>query len=209
MIKYNNVKLLDLYIEKFKNGDEEYLNEILEYFDIPLRGMVKKYYIVGEDDDDIMQIARIGIYKGIQSYDREKALNPISFLKKCAESDIKDELKKMNRSKRKLWKIARSIEEPIMDEKDNPILISDIIPSQFSIDEIIGKKELKKYIEENIYTMLSEFELQVLKLYINEYSYSEISKILSEPVKKIDNAMQRARKKIKENKELKKNILEI
>lgn len=200
MKQKDNLQELNFHIDNFKKGNEESLKYIFNYFDVPLRGMAKKYYIDGEDSDDIMQIAKIGLFKGLQTYDKEKSVDVVYFLKNCAESDIKDELQKMKRDKRKILNYLCSIEEPVIDEKDNPILISDIIASNFSVHEIVEKKERKKYIQKHIYSMMSDLELDVLKLYADGYSYSEIAKTLSMSIKKIDNALQRIRKKIRQSK---------
>lgn len=200
MVKNNDVEKLLFYIDNVKNGDMDALEEIFKYFDIPLRGMANKYYIPGGDKDDIMQIAKIGLYEGIKSFDKEKTLNPVLFLKKCAEIDIKDEVKKINRDKHKTLGVASSLDEPLDD--DGGKVVGDIIEDDFCIEKFIEKKELQKYIRENIYSNMSKLESDVLKLHMDGYSYEEISKILSLSIKKVDNALQRIKRKIKVNKKI-------
>ena len=57
------------------------------------------------------------------------------------------------------------------------------------------KKEYYKQVEETIDKSLSDFEKQVLNRYINGESYVQIAEKLDTPVKSIDNAIQRIRKK--------------
>ena len=61
--------------------------------------------------------------------------------------------------------------------------------------DTITKKEYYQNIEEAIDKSLSDFEKKVLNKYINGKSYVEIAEELDTPVKSIDNAIQRIRKK--------------
>ena len=47
--------------------------------------------------------------------------------------------------------------------------------------------------------MLTDFETQVLELKVNGFEYREIAEILEKEPKAIDNAIQRIRKKLKDN----------
>ena len=53
--------------------------------------------------------------------------------------------------------------------------------------------------EENIEKTLSDFEKQVLDGYVKGYSYVTIAQKLDSPVKSVDNAIQRIRKKAVKN----------
>ena len=61
--------------------------------------------------------------------------------------------------------------------------------------ETITKKEYYKSVEDKIEENLSSFEKQVLHRYVEGESYTTIAQKLDSPVKSIDNAIQRIRKK--------------
>ena len=61
------------------------------------------------------------------------------------------------------------------------------------------KKEYYEQIENSIQKSLSTFEKQVLDGYMKGYSYVTIAKKLDSPVKSVDNAIQRIRKKATNN----------
>ena len=46
-----------------------------------------------------------------------------------------------------------------------------------------------------LYSLLSEFEAKVLTLFLDGLSYGEMSKALHKPVKSVDNAIQRIKRK--------------
>ena len=86
------------------------------------------------------------------------------------------------------------------DENDDTSLI-DIFDSNTVEDPLdtIAQKEYYKFIEERINETLSDFEKQVLHRYTNGESYTEIAERLDAPVKSVDNAIQRIRKKTIKN----------
>lgn len=200
MVKTIDLDKLLYYINNAKSGDSKSLEEIFKYFDISLRGMSNKYYVSGGDKEDVMQIAKIGLYEGIKNFDKDKTSSPISFLKKCAELNIKDEVKKINRDKHKTLGIACSLDAPLDKDDDSSTLLGDIIEDDFSVEKFIEVKEIKRQLK-NIMTNL---EFNTLNLYMNGYSYKEMSQLLSLSEKQVENALGRARKKIKINKDLSK-----
>ena len=65
--------------------------------------------------------------------------------------------------------------------------------------DTITKKEYYKNIETKIDQTLSDFEKQVLTRYARGESYISIAEKLEAPVKSVDNAIQRIRKKANKN----------
>ena len=61
--------------------------------------------------------------------------------------------------------------------------------------DTITKKEYYEFIESRIDKNLSTFEKQVLNRYVQGESYVDIANKLDTPVKSVDNAIQRIRKK--------------
>ena len=64
-------------------------------------------------------------------------------------------------------------------------------------EELFLDKERVAYLEKLIEEELSDFEKQVLDLYITGMSYSQIAKVLGRDEKATDNALQRLKSKIK------------
>ena len=85
----------------------------------------------------------------------------------------------------------------MLDESIEESNILDVFDSHQIEDplETITKQEYYKTVEKAIDESLSDFEKQVLKRYINGESYNQIAEKLDTPVKSVDNAIQRIRKK--------------
>lgn len=199
-----NIKMDELFvnIEKAKNGDEDSLKEILDSFEVAFKGMAKKYYIPGGDAQDVIQIARIGLYEGIKTFNKEKNTNPKAFLKLCAERNLKDTLKALNRDKSKTLNVAISIDEPIKNLKGGEKTLAEIMPDSFSVESFIEDKDFEKYINNNIYQNMSKLQNDTFNLYMKDFSINQISEMLGLTAKQVDNAIQKAKKKLKANKEI-------
>ena len=89
-----------------------------------------------------------------------------------------------------------SLNTSTYDEDDDKTLL-DVLNNKTMEDPLdtITKREYYKAVEDTIDKSLSDFEKQVLKKFIKGDSYVKIAEELSSPVKSIDNAIQRIRKK--------------
>ena len=64
------------YIEKYKNGDYDARNKLIEHNLRLVAHISKKYTLKGYDADDIISIGTIGLIKAISSYNPEKKGEP-------------------------------------------------------------------------------------------------------------------------------------
>ena len=83
------------------------------------------------------------------------------------------------------------------EENQNNAELIEILNANLVEDPLdtITQKEYYKIIENTIDKTLSGFEKQVLNFYMQGESYVQIAEKLNTPVKSIDNAIQRIRKK--------------
>ena len=87
------------------------------------------------------------------------------------------------------------------NNEDDSVELIDTFNSKTAEDplETIMKKEYYNEVEEAINKNLSKFEKQVLDRYLKGESYVAIARKLDSPVKSVDNAIQRIRKKATKN----------
>ena len=69
--------------------------------------------------------------------------------------------------------------------------------AELSPEELFLDKERVAYLEKAIEEELSDFERQVLDLYMTGMSYTQIARVLGRDEKATDNALQRLKTKIK------------
>lgn len=193
--KYENISDEDL-ISKIRLGDLEAQNYLLEKYRSLVSVKANRFFLIGAESDDMLQEGMIGLFKAIQSFDLEKNNSFKTFANLCIERQLITAIKSSNRQKHIPLNSSFSLNVSAYDENDETTVM-DILETNFVEDplETITKKEYMKFIETKIDESLSSFEKKVLNKYIQGESYVSIASKLNSPVKSVDNAIQRIRKK--------------
>ena len=76
------------YLEKFKTGDIEARNILIERNLRLVAHIIKKYYATSKDQDDLISIGTIGLIKGISTFDYEKGARLATYAARCIENEI-------------------------------------------------------------------------------------------------------------------------
>ena len=170
-----------------EEGDKNAINYIFERYRELIQSKASRFFVIGAEKDDIVQEANIGLYKAIQSFDLEKENSFKTFANLCIERQLITTIKSSNRQKHIPLNSSFSLNLSAYDENDDTSVLDPL--------DTITKKEYYKFIEGRIDENLSEFEKKVLNKYIQGESYISIAEKLESPVKSVDNAIQRIRKK--------------
>lgn len=183
-------------ITLIKSDNKEALDYLLNKYKELVYMKVSKYFIIGAEKDDIFQEGMIGLYKAIQSFKEDKHNQFRTFANMCIERQLITAIKTSNRQKHMPLNSYLSLNTSAYDDDDDKTLL-DILNNKTVEDplETITKKEYYKRVEDTIDKSLSDFEKQVLRKFIKGDSYVKIAEELSSPVKSVDNAIQRIRKK--------------
>ena len=158
--------------------------------------------MIGAEREDIVQEGMIGLFKAVKSYNPEKQNSFKSFANICVERQLISAIKTSNRQKHMPLNSYLSLNTAAYDnnEEDSVELI-DTFDSKTVEDplETITKKEYYEEVQTAVNKSLSKFEKQVLERFIKGESYVKIAEQLDSPVKSVDNAIQRIRKKAIKN----------
>ena len=194
--KYSKIKDEDL-IEIIKSGDRYALDYLMRRYKELVNIKVSRYYIIGAEHDDIIQEGLIGLYKAIKSYNPDKHNSFKTFANMCIERQLITAIKTSNRQKHMPLNSYLSLNMSAYDDEDDDTSVIEVFDAALIEDPLdtITKKEYYAKVENAIDKSLSGFERQVLNRYINGESYIEIAQKLDAPVKSVDNAIQRIRKK--------------
>jgi len=204
-----NLEQLEIEIENFRMlGDEEVLLMIeqgnslaLEFLIYKYKNLVRTrsqtYFLIGGEKEDIIQEGLIGLYNAIRNFNAEKISSFRQFADLCITRQIITAIKAATRQKHIPLNSYVSLDKPIYDEDSSWTLIDTIAESN-AIDPQTRLINLEKIVHLQLHLLesLSEFERRVLYLYIDGYTYQEISEELNRHVKSIDNAMQRIKRKL-------------
>lgn len=176
---------------------------IIEYLLNKYKNLVKSkaasMLILGADTDDLIQEGMIGLFKAVRDYDSGRDASFFTFADLCVSRQMYTAITAARRQKHmplnsyiSLYGNSDeheesgkpSIEETISDNQDNP-------------ETIIIDRENVEAIEHWIDEELSDFERQCIELYLTGMNYMEIAKVLNKDEKSTDNALNRAKNKLK------------
>lgn len=186
-------------LEKIKAEDKKALDFLICKYKDLVTSKVGKYFIVGAEKEDIVQEGLIGLYKAIKDYKGNKQNSFKSFANLCIERQLITAIKTSNRQKHMPLNSYLSLNMSAYDNDDenNNMEIMEVLDANVVEDPLdtITKKEYMSNVESVIDSSLSDFEKKVLSRYIQGESYIKIAEVLDAPVKSVDNAIQRIRKK--------------
>lgn len=197
-IDYNK-KTDEELVEIIKSGDKLATNYLIDRYKNLVNIKVSKYYIAGAEKDDIIQEGLIGLFKAIKCYSSEQNSSFKSFANLCIDRQLITAIKTSNRQKHMPLNsyLSLNMNAYDSDEEDNDTTVMEVFNNNTIEDPLdtLTKKEYYKNVEHAIDKSLSKFEKKVLNRYVQGESYVQIAEKLDAPVKSVDNAIQRIRKK--------------
>lgn len=196
---YNSMSDEDL-IVSIKSGDKSALEFLIDKYKELVNMKISRFFIIGAEREDIVQEGLIGLFKAIKSYNVDKQNSFKTFANMCIERQLITAIKSSNRQKHIPLNSYLSLNIAAYDEDEDTTLMEVMNFDQIEDPlDTITKQEYYKSVETAIDKSLSDFEKQVLNRYMQGESYVEIAEKLDTPVKSIDNAIQRIRKKAIKN----------
>ena len=206
---YNNMSDDEL-LELINKKDTDALDFLICKYKDLVNSKVNKYFIIGAEKEDIVQEGLIGLYKAIKDYKPDKQNSFKSFANLCIERQLITAIKSSNRQKHMPLNSYLSLKMTAFENEDgnNDTQIVDVLENTVIEDPLdtITKKEYFLSVENVIDSSLSDFEKKVLNRYVQGESYVKIAERLDAPVKSVDNAIQRIRKKTAKNIQAESNI---
>lgn len=192
MKQYDGIKDEEL-ISRFKNGESEILDYLMEKYKNMVRKKARTMFLIGGENDDLIQEGMIGLFKAVRDYqpDRDAAFQ--TFASICVDRQIYNAIQSSNRQKHQPLNSYISLSE---QDGENEEHLGDNWGE--NPESIIIDQENVQDLEQEITATLSPMETQVLEYYLAGNGYGEIAQIMGKTPKSIDNALQRIRIKIRE-----------
>ena len=185
------------FVRRAQGGDREGERWLLERYRGLVRSTVQKYFLVGAERDDLLQVGMIGLWQAINDFREDRNNSFKSFAHICIKRQIITAVKAATRQKQLPLNTSLSLDTPLSwDSPDHTL--SDVLPCESSADpaDQIIFCETKRVLEQSLYSSLSEFEMRVLLAYKDGRSYRQMADELLCSVKSIDNALSRVKRKL-------------
>ena len=187
-------------ILRFKNGESEILDYLMEKYKDMVRKKARAMFLIGGDNDDLIQEGMIGLFKAVRDYDCGRDASFYTFADLCISRQMYTAVQASKRLKHSPLNSYVSLYERSSEGTDNEeknLIEALAARTQMSPEELFLDKERVEDLERAIETELSSFEKQVLDLYLTGMSYTQIAKVLGRDEKSTDNALQRLKSKIR------------
>lgn len=174
-----------------RGGEQEVIDFIIEKYKPMVRQKARVLYLVGGEQDDLIQEGMIGLFKAVRDYRSEKDASFRTFAQLCVDRQIYHAIQSSKRQKHQPLNSYVSMNSEEWEDEVYTMF-------QQSPENIVIAQENALHLENTIRQQLSSFENQVLEMYLDGDNYLVIADKLGKTPKSIDNALQRIRGKVKE-----------
>lgn len=180
--------LSDAILAKYvKEGDDNAFDELVIRYLGTISFIARRYSAEGYDQKDFVQEGLVGLLHSCRTYDSAAAASFKSYMSLVVERRFISIIRKSN--------AQRSIPTSSLVTMDD---VSDSLEDTAqNPEELLLFSEHLRSTLERLRKVLSKSEYDVLMLYGNGLSYKEIANKLCISEKTVDNALQRARRKIR------------
>jgi len=186
-------------ISKSKEGDTYAIDYLMDKYKEAVKKKAKTLFLIGGEKEDLIQEGMIGLYKAIRDFQFEKESSFYNFADLCISRQMYSAINASNRKKNLPLNTYISLYTPINNEnEDNEATLADMVYqyNDLNPEKLLIDKEKTSMIEDELNKRLSNLEKQVLELYLQDFKYLQIAKVLDKEPKSIDNALQRIKTKL-------------
>jgi RNA polymerase sporulation-specific sigma factor len=182
----------------FQTGDGDALTVLLARYRRFARLKARGYFLMGADNDDVEQEGLIGLYKAARDFRPDRQSSFRAFAELCVTRQVITAVKTATRRKHQPLNQYVSISGVRGGDDAGEHTVEDLLADHYECDpadEVVSRERMAA-MRQSMADMLSGLEVDVLRLYVEGKSYSEISTHLGRHVKSIDNALQRIKRKV-------------
>ena len=155
MAKYNRITDEQL-IQRLRTGEKEIMDYLMEKYKNLVRKEANAMYLLGGENDDLIQEGMIGLFKAVRDYDLTKDSSFFSFAKLCITRQMYSAIEA---SKRKKHSPLNSYVSLYETEDDKAALIETMeASSDTNPEELMISQEYARLLESKLEEQLSDLE---------------------------------------------------
>jgi RNA polymerase sigma-H factor len=180
-----------------KRGRCRALEELLRRYRGLVESKARLYYLAGADHEDVVQEGMIGLFKAVRDFAGPGLSGFRSFADLCVTRQIITAVKAATRHKHAALNTYVSMDAPVPNRDVDQCLVDRLeAPREPNPEDVVLGRQLYEEVNWRMSSELSRMEARTLQLYLQGRSYTEIAVSLQCKIKQIDNALQRAKRKI-------------
>lgn len=183
-------------VEMAQSGDREAANILVQRYEKFVRYLCRPYFAKDCTKDDIIQEGLIGLLKAIRMYKADKSVF-LNYARLSVVGQLNSMVTRIHRDKAYINQISGSLDVQLFDDNPDRTLAGAIRATDKSPEEIIIEQEGTELFYARIREYLSPIEQAVIIGYIEDKTYVEIAEQIGRGTKTVDNALQRAKQKLR------------
>lgn len=180
-------------IGKLRQGDKNIIDYIMEKYKNLVRKEANAMYLLGGENDDLIQEGMIGLFKAVQDYDVRQETSFYSFARLCITRQMYSAIEASKRKKHSPLNFYISLYET--SEEQGPLMETMAAGHESNPEELLVSREYAELLEIKLGESLSDLENRVLYLHLLGTDYKTIARLLDKSPKTVDNALQRIKGK--------------
>ena len=158
-----------------------------------VRVCARPLFLAGGDGEDLIQEGMFGLIRAIREYRPGGSASFRTFAEVCIRNQLYSALRAAARSKNAPLNESVSLDHPFFDSDSYAAGVFD--PASADPELLIADRDYVRSVLESTKKQLSEFEAKILGYYLDGLTCQEIAKLVGKPLKSVDNAVQRVRRK--------------
>lgn len=186
-------------IRNLRDGETAITDFIMEKYKFLVKKHAKAMFLLGGENDDLIQEGMIGLFKAVRDYNLEQEASFYSFAELCISRQMYTAIKNSQRQKHMPLNSYISLYEQgskSAEENHSPMIDNLQNAKDNNPEELFLTKEYYESVEQELKSLLSDLESRVLYLHLRGEDYQRIAKLLDKSPKSIDNALQRIKGKV-------------
>lgn len=177
------------------SGDRAAEEKIVVRYTRLVRIFSRPYFLAGADSEDLIQEGMLGLLKAVREYDNTRDASFSTYAAICIRNRLYSAIRSAARDKHAPLNRYIPFELSFLQEASGHC-VGGVSSVASDPETLIIQQEAHKELLDALKGRLSNFEADVLRLYLQGLSYSEIAERVSCPPKSADNAIQRIRRKL-------------
>ncbi len=182
---------MDDYIMRAKQGEEPATSILFRVLGRIARIKYRDKFKYHELEDAVQE-ALIAALRGVKTFNQSKGISAESFLFLCIERGIIDYIRKKTRRKNDALRFGISMHKQLYADSKKEYFGERITDGVDYEEQIIKNISFQETLQ-----ILTDLERTVLVKRGEGYSYEQVAEMLDKPIKSVDNAYLRAKKKIR------------
>lgn len=177
----------DELIRNFRNGEKQAGNILVERYKQLVRLKARALYLAGGDQEDLLQEGMLGLFHAISDYEAGKS-SFRTFASICISRQMYSAVEAASRKKHAPLNESISLEAAEM-------VAEEVGMAESPETQMLQQEHLKELLQ-TIESKLSPMERKVFLLFMEGNDYRQIADEMQTEVKRVDNALQRIKRKI-------------